>query len=169
MQEQAQASLRAHGTATVIRCIVWYTWGCFADKFTLRRKSWQKWSVGRSGSPVLDLANGKDRIIPCHEMGLESCDVGMCIHNTRMRVDIQDETWVSFDDQFSVHAATSFCFRASSSSGVRVVSCSAWMPPSCAISSFIRELTMRWRASWVLPLKSVDVMTRLGNVSSYAV
>jgi hypothetical protein len=55
----------------------------------------------------------------------------------------------------------SFCLLASSSWGVLVVSCNAWMPPSRASSSFMSVLTIRCRASCIFPSKAEDVITRL--------
>jgi len=66
---------------------------------------------------------------------------------------------------FYAPTVASFFFLASSSSGVLVVSCRAWMPPSCASSSFMSVLTRRCRANYVLPLKPDDVMTRRKCVS----
>lgn len=52
-------------------------------------------------------------------------------------------SYVEMEEYTATLLGCSIYFRLSSSSGVRVVSCKAWMPPSWANSSFMSELIMR--------------------------
>lgn len=77
--------------------------------------------------------------------------------------------WISHRTSIQLQNAANHCWlRAaarSSSSGVFVLSCSAWMPPSLAISSFIKPYTIRCRAGCIFPLKASDTIFTLVMVS----